>query len=66
MKLHETLTKDRIEEAYASSMLDLSSPGFCVDCGEEADGVEPDATKYRCESCGARAVYGAEELLMYM
>ncbi len=38
--------------------------GFCTACGEEAYGVEPDARKYTCESCGAAKVYGAEELLM--
>jgi len=35
-------------------------------CGEEQAGVEPDATKYKCESCGKKEVYGAEEgLLMF-
>ena len=38
--------------------------GICVACGYEQEGVEPDARKYECESCGANAVYGAEELLM--
>ena len=38
--------------------------GFCVACGEEADSCEPDARGYECESCGARAVYGAEELML--
>ena len=28
------------------------------------DPREPDARRYRCESCGANAVYGAEELLI--
>lgn len=36
--------------------------GFCLACGETQSGVEPDARQYRCESCGARKVYGAEEL----
>lgn len=40
--------------------------GFCLACGEEAYGVEPDARKYECEVCGKRSVYGAEELLMSM
>lgn len=38
--------------------------GFCRVCGAEAEGVEPDARQYECESCGAMAVYGAEELLL--
>jgi|GEM_PF-1693860 len=36
--------------------------GFCLACGEEAWGVEPDARKYECEGCGRHAVYGAEEI----
>lgn len=40
------------------------SLGFCLRCGEMAAGVEPDARRYECESCGARAVYGAEEILL--
>jgi hypothetical protein len=38
--------------------------GFCVKCGAEAYGVEPDARKYECDECGAEAVYGVEELLL--
>jgi len=38
--------------------------GFCLACGEEAYGVEPDARKYECEGCGERKVYGAQELLI--
>jgi len=38
--------------------------GFCTQCGEEANGCEPDAQRYECECCGARAVYGAEHLMM--
>lgn len=38
--------------------------GFCLACGEIADGVEPDAQRYTCESCGEQKVYGAEELAL--
>lgn len=38
--------------------------GFCLACGSEASGVEPDAREYECETCGQRKVYGAEELLI--
>lgn len=38
--------------------------GFCKECGDEVTGVEPDARGYHCESCGAMAVYGAEEMLI--
>ena len=54
------ITIDRIMEAVESG----EDMGFCLACGDEAYGVEPDARKYECESCGASKVYGAEELLM--
>ena len=38
--------------------------GICTACGYEQEGVEPDARKYKCESCSQPKVYGAEELLM--
>lgn len=38
--------------------------GFCRACGNEQYGCEPDARKYVCESCGAKEVYGAQELLL--
>jgi hypothetical protein len=38
--------------------------GGCVACGHIQEGVEPDGRKYECESCGARKVYGLEELIV--
>jgi hypothetical protein len=40
-----------------------SSVGWCLACGEEVDGVEPDARRYICETCNQPTVYGMEELL---
>lgn len=40
--------------------------GFCLACGHEQGECEPDARRYRCESCGEFQVYGAEELLLRM
>jgi hypothetical protein len=48
------------EYAYLSE----NDGGFCLECRAEAFGVEPDARRYRCEACDARAVYGAAELLI--
>jgi hypothetical protein len=45
-------------------MFGTSDNGWCIACGEEAYGVEPDARKYECECCEKRAVYGYQELLM--
>ena len=66
MKIHESLTEDIIIDAVERSMMDLDYPGFCVACGLEHGGCEPDARKYPCESCGERAVYGAEALMFHI
>ena len=63
MKLHPSITVERVVEAV---MRRLDNPGFCVACGEDAEGCEPDARGYECELCGKHAVYGAEELLLVM
>ena len=49
-----------LEEA----LVEDDSTGFCLSCGEQAFGVEPDARRYVCESCGASEVYGAEECMV--
>jgi len=54
-----TLTLDQIMEACEEG-----NTGFCLACGAQAYGVEPDARRYTCEECGAKKVYGAEELLI--
>jgi hypothetical protein len=64
LKMHASLTEERIAEAVERQMDSLDNLGFCIACGAEAEGCEPDARKYTCESCGEKAVYGAEELLM--
>ncbi len=64
MKLHPSITSERVMDAVERGMSSLDNPGFCIECGEEAEGVEPDAERYRCESCGAMNVYGAETLLL--
>jgi hypothetical protein len=51
-------------QANERRRMTLDDPGLCLACGNEQAGCEPDARKYRCEACGERAVYGAEELLL--
>tara|TARA_R100001510_G_C7627138_1_gene186786 strand:- start:129 stop:314 length:186 start_codon:yes stop_codon:yes gene_type:complete len=48
-----------LELAYADN-----NEGLCMACGEIAEGVEPDARQYKCECCGERRVYGAQEALL--
>ena len=64
MKMHPSITEERILEACERRMTSLDDPGFCLACGNEQGGCEPDARRYRCEACGEHAVYGAEELLL--
>lgn len=66
MKIHPSITLERVLDAVDRATFGLDNPGFCVECGEEQDGCEPDARQYECENCGKRAVYGAEELLLRM
>ena len=64
MKVHSSITTDRLLDAVERRETCLDNPGFCTACGEEQDGCEPDARKYECEACGKKAVYGAEEILI--
>lgn len=64
MDRHPSLTLSRVEEAVRRRMRSLDNPGFCIECGHEHDGVEPDARAYPCEHCDADGVYGADELLL--
>lgn len=52
-----------IGELGAAIMRD-DGTGFCLACGAEASGVEPDAGRVRCEDCGERKVYGAERVAL--
>lgn len=60
MKLPANLSIEQVIEAAQAD----DNLGFCLACGEEAYGVEPDARRYVCESCDKHQVYGAEELLI--
>ena len=57
--VHPDVTYDRLEDAMRDG-----DAGFCIACGAETDGIEPDASEYRCDECGEPKVYGAEELLL--
>lgn len=64
INVHGSITEEKILEAAERYQSSLDNPGFCLVCGVEAEGCEPDARKYHCESCGANAVYGVEEILI--
>ena len=62
-KLPAGLDMDQIIEAIEEDRM----AGFCLACGREQENiVEPDAVEYKCDDCGDRAVFGAEEILMML
>jgi hypothetical protein len=64
--VHPSITQERVMEAAERWQVSLDNPGFCIACGAEAEGCEPDASKYICEACEEPAVYGASELLIML
>jgi hypothetical protein len=62
-RMHPSITAERVADAVERELVSLDNPGFCLACGAETEGVEPDAEQYTCEICGETAVYGAAEIL---
>ena len=56
MKIDYAVLKDVLESG--------EQVGFCLACGFQEDGVEPDARGYECDACGEPQVYGAEEIVL--
>jgi hypothetical protein len=75
MKRYQKISRDRISAkgsvqrpAHTFTLEQIQSAdedqaGFCLACGNEQYGCEPDARRYRCEACGEKQVYGASELV---
>ncbi len=63
-EMHPSVTVERVSDAVYRRMTTLDNPGFCLHCGADADGLEPDARHYKCDGCGLFAVFGADEVLL--
>ena len=63
MKVHKSVTIERIMELVEDQMTDLSNPGICLACGADHDGCDPDSRNCKCWDCGECQVFGAEEIL---
>lgn len=57
------ITADLIAELQEMDQ-HAESPGWCRACGAVAGDVEPDAERYTCENCGAKAVDGIELIVI--
>jgi hypothetical protein len=65
LKIHPSITEDVLVDAcQRRDGPECDNPGFCIACGEEHYECEPDARNYKCEACGQRQVFGAEEILL--
>ena len=64
MNIAVKIPYEELMDALERSETGTDNPGFCLACGEEVEGCEPDARLCECECCGARKVYGAQEILM--
>lgn len=66
--------RDEIQREWANAHVDQvmaaaeadDYEGFCVGCGEQQSGVEPDARNHYCDVCARPLVFGAEELMLYI
>ena len=60
----EKITNERLFDAIIRRDTALDNPGFCIKCGAENDGCEPDAEGYDCDVCGAEGTVSAPEMLL--
>lgn len=63
VQVHKSLTFKKVERAIEQQQTSVENPGFCLNCGADCDGCEPDARNYFCENCGQSQVFGAEEIM---
>jgi hypothetical protein len=59
-----TQWKPVLDKNFKKLVEEDGNVGFCLACGHDQLGCEPDARKYQCENCDAPKVYGLEELVM--
>ena len=64
MAVHRSITESRVIRLIRSNESKCENRGLCINCGESADGCEPDARGYKCPNCNSDSLYGAEELLL--
>lgn len=63
---HKNVTEEAVMASCERRQTSLEDGGFCLACGQEAYGVEPDARNYECEACGSHQVFGDEEIMLVL
>jgi hypothetical protein len=63
MIVHPSVTLTRLRAAMEENSNGAEDVKFCTVCGAQHTGVAPSTWHLHCRSCGAYAVYGADELL---
>lgn len=53
-----------IDNESLEEMMYDGNMGICLNCGEIAYSVEPDARNYKCEACNRLEVFGLEEAML--
>lgn len=48
--------------AYVALLYGNIDTGFCIDCAEEHNSVDPNVMDGECNNCGSPAVYGAKHI----
>ncbi len=51
-------------EGLEESLLVDGTEGYCVVCGDQQNGVEPDAREYHCFECELDSVFGVEQIII--
>ena len=64
MKQYVYISCDDVLDTVMELIHEDNGGGICAACKEVTYGVEPDAERYECDSCGKMAVYGAEQYLL--
>lgn len=57
-------TWETLEDLMQRRTFGTEDPGWCVYCGGESSGHEPDARGQECQCCGQPGAWGPEELLL--
>lgn len=57
-------TPEELLDAAMGAAAEDDYIGICIECGNQQEGCEPDARRYKCEDCGRLAVFGAEEIII--